>query len=107
MTITAPSAGTVIVQANAVIQMPHTSGTSDQLQVWIGASATDCSGVYDRVIWETPSALPTYPAVQRTFTVRRAFPVAAGSSSFFLNGISNGTPGVNFYWGSMQAVFSR
>lgn len=107
VTITVPSSGTIVVEANVWVLLDHTTGTSDQLVLNIGTSATDGGDAYNNVYWTVPSAMPTYPQGNKTFTVRRHFTVTAGTYTYYLNGVMpTGASGNDEFWfANLQAVF--
>lgn len=108
VTVTAPAAGRVLVQANAYVQLDHTTGTVDTLALGIGTTATDCGSATNQVNWQIPAAYPTHPLQNMTFTVRRDFTVpAAGTYTYYLNGMmSSGASGSDRFWfASLDAVY--
>jgi hypothetical protein len=108
VSITAPAAGTIIVEAGAWMRLNHTSGTEDALVLGIGTTATECGATYDTVYWDIPAGWPTDASISQTFTVRRAFTVAAGTYTYYLNGyMSAGYAATtdHFWFGNMMATF--
>jgi hypothetical protein len=107
VTITVPQSGTIVVEANTWLILDHTTGTEDQLQLDIGTSATDVGDVYNTVYWSIPAAMPTFASIYQTFTVRRAFPVTAGTYTYYLNGyMPSGASGNDKFWFcAMHATF--
>ena len=107
VTITAPVAGRVIVRANTELQWNHTVGTYDQVELFIGTTATDCTAApgfstYPTVPASAPTGSDDYPWTN-PFGV---FTVTPGTKTFFLNGIRQaGSTTVNFYWSGMEAIF--
>lgn len=109
ITVTAPTAGTIVIDANAWIQLDHTTGTIDALVVGIGTSATDCGTAFDEVHYQIPAAIPTYAGLtDNTFHVTRTFTVAAGTYTYYLNAqMTSGASGDRFWFASMQGAFYR
>jgi hypothetical protein len=87
VTINAPGAGTIFVTGNAQMILFHTTGTTDEFQIAIGTSPTDCGDFYSDVTWSTPAALPSFSYSYQSFTATRAFQVSsAGQYTYYLNG---------------------
>jgi hypothetical protein len=107
ITITVPRSGRIVVEANAWVQLGHVNGADDILWLGIGTSPTDLGDAFGRVAWEIPSAYPSSSATERTFTVRRAFSVAAGTYTYYLNGVmdAGGTGDDQFWFAEMLATF--
>jgi hypothetical protein len=111
VTVNAPAAGTVLVVANAQMILYHTTGTLDEDQIAIGATAMDCGDWQDDVTWSTPAAFPTTSFQLTTFTVQRAFAVpAAGTYTYYLNGwkLSGGVAAGaqdNFNFAALHAMY--
>ncbi len=103
VTITAPTAGRIIVRGTAMIQVNHTVGITDQVFYYVGSTPTDCT-------WDYGSQPVVMPAAAATGTYYSAthpmayYNVAAGTYTFYLNGIR--TSGAQtFWWGAMSAEF--
>ncbi len=105
VTITVPSNGTIVVQAQVWIIVNHSSGTQDTAWVSIGTAKFGCSALY---VWPVvvPSAQATgtysygaFPQLQETVT--------AGTYTYSIDGLMNGSAnsGDVFWFGNMQAVF--
>jgi hypothetical protein len=109
VTITTPSAGTVLVIANARMQITHTSGTRDELILAINQSATSCGGSYERVQYTWPSGYPSFTREDMTFTVMQNFNfTSATTDTFYLNGyMSSGYAASTdcFWFSDMHAIF--
>jgi hypothetical protein len=84
ITVTAPVAGRVIISGFIQLLAQHTNPNNDELDVFIGLSASDCSSQYSggTVI---PSAMPTANNYFFMQPLHGDFSVAAGSTTFFLN----------------------
>ncbi|HEX6740034.1 MAG TPA: hypothetical protein VF310_17270, partial [Vicinamibacteria bacterium] len=85
VTVVAPVAGRIVVQARAIYNLSHTTGTGDQIHTFIGTSATDCPAQFGwaditYVHTTQPSAV-----VNTTAHATRIFDVAAGTYTYFLN----------------------
>jgi len=106
ITITAPRAGVVVVEANVRMMLGHNEGTKDQMTLNLDTTTTDCYSVYDQVTWTIPAAYPT-ATDEYTFTVRRAFNVTTGAHTFYLNGMMNsGGAGDDKFWNArLHATF--
>lgn len=110
VTITVPSAGTVNVQANIVLLMEHTNGQQDYAEVHLSDSAGSCdsrTGEAGRVV--IPSSLPTFtsPQDQQTMVPAiRSFSVpAAGTYTYYLNGVKTKADLAEFYYAALTATF--
>jgi hypothetical protein len=106
VSFTAPANGQVFVEADVVVIISHTSGTTDFLYLYIGTTPTDCSSSYfmEHVV---PSAYPTSSSYQ-SIHMGEGFPVTAGVTyTYYLNGLmaSGQNSGDTFWWGRMKAVF--
>jgi len=107
LTIDAPSAGTVVISANAWLVTDHTIGNNDQVNIYIGESPTECNNAslgFSTAI-SMPSTEPTWSFGFRTLPVSAVFPVTAGTTSFYMNGVENGSDTQQFYFEGMTAVF--
>jgi len=107
LTVTAPAAGTVLVHGNVSVQVSHVLNTEDTVQIGIGTTATDCGNFYDRSLIEIPAAWPAFSTKEMTTSTENTFPVAAGTTTFYLNGqsLSGVSSSDVMYWGLMNAVF--
>ncbi len=109
VTITAPVAGRVLVRADVILRVNHTTGTTDLLGLFIGTSATDCtSPVGYASLYEVPAANPTNASAPRsTHPVFAVFDVAAGTFTYYLNGImSSGQDAGDVFWfAGLEATF--
>jgi hypothetical protein len=83
------------------------AGTGDYVEVYVGTSATECSttyGSYTRTSVE--SQLPAGTYHRSVAGVRRFTVSAAGTYTYYLNGMSDGAGGTdNFYYSNLQATF--
>jgi hypothetical protein len=107
ITMTAPRAGTIVVEANVRVRLTHVNGTADRLTLNLD-SATNCSAPHDQVTWTIPASYPDSSSEEYTFTVRRAFAVSAGTHTYYLNGImeSGGTLSDDEFWyAALHATF--
>ncbi|MDD3877077.1 MAG: hypothetical protein PHT69_10675 [Bacteroidales bacterium] len=107
VTITAPRAGVVIVEANVQMRIGHVTGTEDALVLAIGNTATDMGSSYDQVRWTWNAAEASFTFKSYSYTVRKMFNVSAGANTFYLNGYmsSGANSDDSFYWCSMIATF--
>src|SRR2546422_411006 len=85
VSITVPSNGYVFVQAQLWMLISHTAGTDDSGFVVIGNTPTDCGNSYGLWPFFIPAADVTNPAQRVPAFAQRAFVVAAGTSTFYLN----------------------
>jgi hypothetical protein len=107
VTVDAPLSGVVVVEADVIVSLSHTNGTQDLARIFIGEFDSDCSSPHDNNAWINISAseanLSTYHSVHLT----RSFTVAAGSKTFYLNGLmamgQNATDA--FFYANMKAVY--
>ena len=97
----------MIVFGRAIYNISHTNGTSDEVDTYIGTTATDCRGSYGEDAGNVlPAGLPTVSGWFITNTASRPFTVTAGTNTFFLNTIQFGGATTNaFYYGYIQAIF--
>jgi len=107
ITITVPSAGTIVVLAEARTIINHSIGNGDLLSVFIESSASDCTYPWG---WarSVPANWPTDPVIEETATPLRVFNVsAAGSYTYYLNGqtVSGSGVGNRFLSAISVAVF--
>jgi hypothetical protein len=107
LTMNAPSAGTVILNANAWLQTFHTSGEKDEINVSIGTTPTDCGATLGFATkYSIPAPLPTFNSQDITIPVSRVVSVSGGQHTFYMNGLQDsGTDAENFFAEGMTAVF--
>jgi len=107
ITITAPRSGTVVVEANVRVRLSHVNGTEDELRLLIDSTTTTCLYNPDNVFWTIPAGYPSSISEEYTFTVRRAFSVAAGTYTYYLNGVmsSGGAGDDQFWYAKLHATF--
>jgi hypothetical protein len=105
ISVTAPVAGRIVVRSTAWVQNFHTTGTTDNANITIGATVSDCGGAFGFLVRpETPSALPsaTYQWWASPF---REFVVAAGTYTYYLNGSASAVGKARFWFAAMEATF--
>lgn len=86
VTITVPSAGTIVVTAMTRFILSHTTGTGDAVVLFVGTTASSCLFPYAWV-HEIPSSYPSDATTEVTGTVQAVFPVAsAGTDTYYVNG---------------------
>jgi hypothetical protein len=107
LTVDAPSAGTVVLSANAWLQTFHTNGQKDEINVSIGTTPTDCGAALGFATKHSiPAAFPTFTSQDITIPVSRIVPVSAGPHTFYMSGYQDsGTDEENFFAEGMAAVF--
>jgi hypothetical protein len=107
VTVTAPSSGVVVVEADVSVQIHHTSGTLDIALIYLGENATDCTLNYANnavvdITADDPTALSNH-----SVHLTRSFIVSAGAKTFYLNGLMNYGQDANdyFYGANLKAVY--
>jgi len=107
VTIVAPGAGHIMVNANAVLYTNHTASSYDDVQTFIGTSTTDCStplGLAGE--YAIATGQPAFNSQKVTVTSMQVFSVPSGGSyTYYLNGRNGGPDTEEFYWSGMTAVF--
>jgi hypothetical protein len=96
-TVTAPVAGTIVLNAGATVQVGHTNGATTETDFWWGTSATACTTTAGYVGMTAGAATAVY---YHRFAATRSFAVGAGATvTYFLNtqqfggtGLAGGTP---------------
>lgn len=106
VTLTVPSNGTIVVQAQVWIYLSHTNGSVDAAYVNIATATLRCNNGYSQ--W--PIVVPSN-AASATYGIG-ASPqfeegVTAGTYTFAIDGyLSTGSATNNYFWyGNIQAVF--
>jgi hypothetical protein len=114
VTITVPRSGKITVNAQAVMRLSsHTFGDDDEMRIYIGDSATDCTSSdgaqgYRATRWEVARGHASWANGQdeNTMSVSRTFTVTPGTHTYYLNGERNdGTGTGGFWYAAMQATF--
>jgi hypothetical protein len=89
VTITAPAAGIIEVEASVVVAFIRGATAADDAHVYIGSSATDCSDNFGQAAFILPSGYPV-GQILTSGAPRNAFTVTGpGTYTLYLNGISN------------------
>jgi hypothetical protein len=107
MTVTAPSAGVMVVRACAKTTTDHTNGSVEFLTVWLGESESEplTSFAPQGDSLNAPREAPS-GSIEKRFCVEGHFPVIAGPKTFYLRAYK-GTSGE--YWslnrGYISALF--
>lgn len=86
ITMDVPSAGTIVITANARLLINHTFGTEDRWGLTVAEDAGTCSFQSGDWMDEIPDQYPTEVQTQTSGHVQRAFVVGAGSHTYYLNG---------------------
>jgi hypothetical protein len=92
MTVTAPSAGVMVVRACATTSTEHTNGRVEYLEVALGESESEPlairapKGESLNAPREAPSG-----SIEKRFCVEGHFPVIAGPKTFYLRGYKGST----------------
>ena len=107
VTIAVPGPGTVVVSATVGVGVNHSFGTNDEARIVVAASDTECAITNHTAFVSVPQTLPTDPFHFQTVPVLRPFAVAAGSHTFYVNGVMASGADVNdrFDSASLVAVF--
>lgn len=111
VSITVPSAGKILVRANANLRLKHNQGTRDGLEVGIGSTPTQCGTSYDKHQYVIPAAWPSHGREAYTALIERVFEVdAAGTYTYYLNGrmspgAETGSDADQFWYASMTAQY--
>lgn len=94
--VSVPDVGKMYVEGTAVIQVNHTSGSDDVIEVHVGTSTTDCTTAAARATRHMiPAAAPTASNYQFTIPVSAVFPVnpaLSTTATYFLNARNLGSP---------------
>ncbi|MGP8077820.1 MAG: hypothetical protein ACLQD8_07280 [Thermoplasmata archaeon] len=103
VSITVPSAGTILVTDDSILSFSHVSGTSDEVELVIATSAASCA-VSQPASWDVvPSSQPTGD-YQLTASVVFSDTVAAGSYTFYVNVDDGAGASLNHFWGSQMVA---
>lgn len=111
VTLTVPSAGTIVLDAVTEVQLHHVTANLQEFAVlWVGTTAADCSltPIGLRSVVDVHADAPQFSTHRESVHVRNVVSVAAGTHSFFLNGlVSAGKDSANdrFIGGSLVGVF--
>ncbi|HEX6738325.1 MAG TPA: hypothetical protein VF310_08645 [Vicinamibacteria bacterium] len=92
VTVAAPGAGRILVQANLRVASTHVQGTQDSMLLVVSTTPTSCPG--SRISrWRVAAPLPA-AEYQDTVSVTGVFDVStAGSYTYYINGIMEEGPG--------------
>jgi hypothetical protein len=85
ITMVVPSSGTIVLTANARFLIEHTFGTEDRWAMTVAEDTGTCSFQSGDWMDEIPDQYPTEVQTQTSGHVQRAFVVAAGSYTYYLN----------------------
>lgn len=106
ITITVPQAGTVIIWANVMLDIGHTSGTRDNAWVFVENTTTTCNPEPQMAIMVVPSSLPTDGYWQTVSAMKNYTVTSAGTYTFYVTGMmQTGVGGDFFYYADLVAVF--
>ncbi len=89
VTITAPTPGVILVDADVWVQLNHTTGIMDRALLYISASNTEClqdTGFYPMIAY-VPPEYPTTSSQQSVHIMRRYNVTMAGDYTYSLNGV--------------------
>ena len=88
ISIYAPCAGSIVVEATVKVILEHTTGNLSRLCLAIGSSPSDQGDIYNNLWWDIPSGMPTFGQGYYTFNVRKVFTVSsAGLNTYYLNAV--------------------
>ena len=106
ITVTAPVAGKIVVNANVVLILNHVTGTASQAEISIGTTATSCPAVtgYD-VYAYLPSVITPSAGHHVWLRPFKEFSVAAGTYTYYLNGLTYSGSGHVFWFAGLEATF--
>lgn len=110
VTLTVPSAGTILLSGNAEVQFHHLAAAQEFAAFFIGTTAADCNlmTIGWRAVMDLPASATVPSTVRETIHVQSAVSVSAGTHTFFLNGAQSlGQDSANdrFIGGSLTGVF--
>lgn len=106
VTIDAPSPGTVMVSANAWMELEHHSSANDEVYVSVNESPSQCeASTMNTGDYSIPPSLPAFSSQYVTIPVMRTFQVSAGPHTFYLNGQKQSNAEQFFYNAGMTAIF--
>ncbi len=107
VTMTVPAAGTVVVTGVTRLRIGHTAGTEDRWLITVDNTSANCRDGAGTWLDSVPSSVATVANVWVSATAQRSFPVAAGTSDFYLSGrmvLGQDATDV-FIYGGLTAVF--
>jgi hypothetical protein len=104
MTVTAPSAGVMVVRSCATTTTDHTNGTGESLRVGLHESESEPLAI-NAPQGDSLNASREAPSggIQKRFCVEGHFPVSAGPKTFYLRA-SKGSTGE--FWSLRQSYIS-
>ncbi|MEE9488900.1 MAG: hypothetical protein V3V91_00485 [Thermoplasmata archaeon] len=107
VTMTVPSDGYIVVSAQVLLLIDHTTGTGDAWVINVGSSPTDCGDPYSRWVDTVQYDAATDSEIERTASAQTWFAVTPGTYNYYIVGqmIDGQNAGDRFYWGNMVAVF--
>lgn len=104
--IDVPAPGQVLVRANVMVRVDHTTGATDFVAALIGASPADCAANYGDAtfVWMNNEATALY---YPTLPISRLFTVSTpGTYFYYVNGWSNQMPYNDYFWfAGLQATY--
>jgi hypothetical protein len=107
VTITAPVAGRVLVQGLATVTFSHANGVGDEVDLFVGQTATDCPSTYGQ--FGIAAVFPPLPNATfiHSLPVFGVYDVTAGAHTFFLNSIlvAGGCSPCEIRHGGLTATF--
>ena len=107
VSITVPGNGTVVATGVARLRISHTAGTEDRWVLMMSDNATTCPGAGGTWLDSIRPDVATAGSVWVSGMAQRAFPVAAGTTTFYLNGwmVFGGDAADVFIYIGVTAVF--
>jgi hypothetical protein len=106
VTITAPSSGSVVVNANIVMLRSHTVGVNGSAYMGIQESPSTCNfSPGQAAFYFDPEGATAFTDAETTFPATMTFSVTPGSHTYYLNGIKGGNDLEEFYYAALTATF--
>ncbi|MEI8201367.1 MAG: hypothetical protein WCH34_00020 [Bacteroidota bacterium] len=108
ITITAPMAGVITVEASVQVGINHANTSNDGLLLVIGTTTTDSGNSWDQAHYVIPNGWAA-GYVYNSIYVHRTFAVSAGTYTYYLNGEMNAGQDANdmFINCSMTAQYTK
>ena len=106
VTLTVPGPGTVVVTANPIIVLTHNAGTRNAVRVFLDTTSAVCTSDGYYAWTEVRGGLPGPEDYVAQLTPQEPFAIAAaGTYTFYLNGVLYDTGPASFFRASVVAVF--
>jgi hypothetical protein len=106
LTMDAPSAGKVVVDAGATIYMNHQSSETNTVEVGIDETAGACNyGFAEAARVKVPDGYPTFTALEWSLFTSRTFEVKPGQHTYYIDAKKNNLSQALFNPVNMTATF--